>query len=358
MLRLIVYFFKSIYMKRPYGIWLLVILCSCRSTNLVYLSVLQPAPVSLPQNIKTVAVINRSQASKQNKIIDAVDKIMTMEGPNLDKAGAEASINGLTDELWKNNRFAGVKYIPDAGTSNGAAPGSFPFNLSWDIVDQICREDSADAVFALELFDTDTRLSYAANTVSMKTPLGNIPAIEHQANMQTLVKTGWRIYDPQSRTVIDEYAFEKSLHFSARGINPVAAATGLINRKEAVRDAGNQSGHAYALRLIPCWIRVYRDYYVKGTDNFSVACRMARTGNWKGAETLWLKETTNPDRKIAGRACYNMAIISEIDGELDKAIAWAKQSYENYNNKLALGYVNVLKNRKLNDNILQDQQQQ
>jgi len=358
LLRLIVYFFKSIYMKRPYGIWLLVILCSCRSTNLVYLSVLQPAPVSLPQNIKTVAVINRSQASKQNKIIDAVDKIMTMEGPNLDKAGAEASINGLTDELWKNNRFAGVKYIPDAGISNGAAPGSFPFNLSWDVVDQICREDSADAVFALELFDTDTRLSYAANTVSMKTPLGNIPAIEHQANMQTLVKTGWRIYDPQSRTVIDEYASEKSLHFSARGINPVAAAAGLINRKEAVRDAGNQSGHAYALRLIPYWIRVYRDYYVKGTDNFSVACRMARTGNWKGAETLWLKETTNPDRKIAGRACYNMAIISEIDGELDKAIAWAKQSYENYNNKLALGYVNVLKNRKLNDNILQDQQQQ
>jgi hypothetical protein len=345
-------------MKRPFGILLLVILCSCRSTNLVYLSVLEPAPVSLPQNIKTVAVINRSQAGKQNKVIDAVDKIMTLEGPGLDKAGAEASISGLTDELWKNNRFAGIKYIPDAGFNNIAAPGSFPFSLSWDAVDQICREDSADAVFALELFDTDTKLSYTASTVSLKTPLGNVPAIEHQANMQTLVKTGWRIYDPQSRNIIDEYAFEKSLHYSARGINPVVAAAGLINRKEAVMDAGNKSGHAYALRLIPYWIRVYRDYYVKGTDNFTMACRKARTGNWKGAEALWLKETTNADKKIAGRACYNMAIISEIDGALDKAIERAKQSYENYNNKLALDYLNVLKNRKVNDNILQDQQQQ
>ena len=345
-------------MKSPYSLLLLVLLCSCRSTNLVYISVLQPAPVSLPQNIKSVAVINRSQSSRQNKIIDAVDKVMTMEGPNLDKAGAESSINGLTDELWKNNRFAAVRYIADGRFNNEAAPGTFPGTLSWDAIEKICIEDSADAVFALELFDTDTRMSYAANTVSLKTPLGNVPAIEHQANMQTLVKTGWRIYDPQSRTVIDEYASDKSLHFSARGINPVVAAAGLINRKEAVKDAGNQSGHAYALRLIPYWIRVYRDYYIKGTDNFTVACRKARTGNWKGAETLWMKETTNPDRKIAGRACYNMAIISEIDGNLDKAIAWAKQSYENYNNKLALGYLNVLKNRKVEDNILQEQQQQ
>jgi len=185
-----------------------------------------------------------------------------------------------------------------------------------------------------------------------------LPGLEHQANMQTLVKTGWRIYDRQGRNIIDEYSFGKSLNYSAKGINPVVAAAGLINRKEAVKEAGNQTGHTYAQRILPYWIRVYRDYYVKGTDNFSVACRMARTGNWKGAEELWFKETSNANGKIAGRACYNMAIISEINGGLDKAIEWAKKSYENYNNRLALTYVNMLKNRKVNDTILQDQQTQ
>lgn len=334
-----------------------VVFSSCSTTSLVYLSVQEPAPVSLSSDIKSVAVLNRSQVSKQNKVIDAIDKVMTMEGPNLDAAGAEASIMGLTDELWKNNRFAEIKTIKTPETNN-AAPGFFPAPLSWDAVEKICAENNTDAVLALELFDTDTKINYAAIPISLKTPLGNVPVIEHQANMQTLVKTGWRIYDLHGRNILDEYSSGKSLNYSAKGINPVAAAGGLINRKEAVKEAGNQNGHAYALRLIPYWIRVYRDYYIKGSDNFTTGMRMARTGNWKGAEQVWLKETNNASRKIAGRACYNMAIISEINGDLDKAIEWAKKSYENYNNHLALTYVNILKNRKVNDNILQDQARQ
>ena len=346
------------YMKIRMAILLAaVIFSSCRSTNLVYLSVLEPAPVTISPDIKTVAVINRSAVSKQNNIADVIDKVMTMEGPDLDKAGAEASVNGLTDELARNNRFTAIRSSATHFSGN-AAPGFFPAPLSWDEVEKICTENHADAVFSLELFDTDSKINYAVNQVSLKTPLGNIPGLEHQANMQTLVKTGWRIYDRQGRNIIDEYSFGKSLSYSAKGINPVVAAAGLINRKEAVKEAGNQTGHTYAQRILPYWIRVYRDYYVKGTDNFSVACRMARTGNWKGAEELWFKETTNADGKIAGRACYNMAIISEINGELDNAIEWAKKSYENYNNRLALTYVNMLKNRKVNDTILQDQQTQ
>lgn len=333
-----------------------VLLCSCRSTNLVYLSVQEPAPVTISPDIKTVAVINRSQAAASNKVFDAIDKVMTMEGPELDAAGAAASITGLYDELAANNRFTAVK-VPLQQYAASTAPGFFPAPLSWAEVEKICAANHADAVFALELFDTDSKINYAVNQVQMKTPLGNVPGIEHQANMHTLVKTGWRIYDLHGRTILDEYAFNRSLQYSARGLNPVAAAAGLINRKEAVKETGNQNGHAYAQRILPYWIRVYRDYFIKGSDNFSVATRMARTGNWKGAEQQWLKEINNPSAKIAGRACYNMAIICEINGDLDKAIDWAKTSYERYNNKLALSYVNVLKGRKINDRILQEQQQ-
>jgi hypothetical protein len=332
-------------------------LCSCASTNLVYLSVQEPAPVSLPQDIKSIAVVNRSLPSKQNKVLDAIDKVMTMEGPGLDAAGADASITGLYDELWKNNRFTAVKILKDAQTNN-AGPGFFPNPLSWEEVEKICRDNNTDAVFSLELFDTDTKIAYAANPVSLHTPLGNVPGIEHQANMETIVKTGWRIYDPRGRVVLDEYSFGKSLFYSAKGINPVAAAGGLINRKEAVKETGNQSGHIYAQRLIPYWIRVYRDYYVRGSESFAVGKRMARTGNWTGAEEAWKKETNSASRKIAGRACYNMAIISEINGDIEGAISWAQKAYESYNNRLALTYVNILKNRRYRDNILKEQQQQ
>jgi hypothetical protein len=110
------------------------------------------------------------------------------------------------------------------------------------------------------------------------------------------------------------------------------------------------------MRLIPYRIRVTRDYYVKGTDNFRTARRKAQTGNWDGAAAIWKKETTNANSTVAGRACYNMAIICEINGELELGINWAKKAYEEYNNKLALNYIRILKNRQANDELLKQQQ--
>lgn len=333
-----------------------VALYSCSSTNLVYISVQQPAPVTISPDIKNVGIVNRSTIADKNKALDIIDKVLTVEGDSLDRQAAQAGVIGLADELIKNNRFTNVTAFNSIDLRTNV-PGQFPAPLTWDVVEKICREKHVDALFSLELFDTDSKVSYAAVPVSMKTPLGNIPGIEHHANMLTTVKTGWRIYDPVEKSILDEYAIAKDITFTGKGINPVAAAGAIINRKEAVLDVSRKTGQDYAFRLIPYWIRVTRDYYIKGTDNFSIATRKARTGNWDGAAELWKKETTSTSSKIAGRACYNMAIICEINGQLDKAIEWAQKAYENYNNRLALKYVNILKNRKASNNVLNYQQQ-
>lgn len=336
-----------------------VTLYSCSSTQLVYLSVKEPAPVTIPSYIKNIGIINRAlPSSKSNKIIDQVDKVLSLEGKNLDKDGAGASIAGLITELQKDGKFNEVKALDPAGLKT-VGLDVFPASLGWDEVEKICRENKMDALFALEVFDTDSKLSYTANPVNMKVPVvGNVPGIEHQANMLTVVKTGWRIYDPSGKNILDEYAISRQLSFSGRGLNPVAAAAAVMNRNEAVKEVAGQVGQAYGLRIIPFWIRVNRDYYVKGTDNFVIAKRKAQTGNWDEAGKLWEKETNNSDTKVAGRACYNMAIISEINGDMEAAIKWAQRSYENYNNKLALHYVNLLKNRQVKDEIVQNQNAQ
>jgi hypothetical protein len=129
----------------------------------------------------------------------------------------------------------------------------------------------------------------------------------------------------------------------------------LIGRKEAVTDVSIKAGEAYAARILPCWIRVSRDYFVAGNENFVTAKRKAQSGNWDGAAEIWSQETKNTDGRIAGRACYNMAIISEINGDLDGAIQWAQKSYENYNIHLALNYLNILKYRQSQNEILKSQ---
>jgi hypothetical protein len=327
------------------------IFCSCSPTSLVTLSVREPSPVTIPAYFKTIAVVNRSLTTGANKVTDAVDKIFTLEGPNLDRDGSKASIRGLTDELSKDSRFVEIKAPENTGLST-TTPGLFPAPLSWDAVQKICSENNADALFALELFDTDSKISYAADPVKVNTPLGKIPGIYQQATMLTLVKTGWRIYDPAGKNIIDEFAISRQIKYSGRGINPVQAANAIIGRKDAVMEVGNRAGHGYALRIIPFWLRVGRDYYVRGNSNFRIAMRKAQTGNWNEAGDIWMEETKNYKGKVAGRACYNMAIISEINGDLDQAIVWAQRSYENYNNRLALKYVRILKYRKKRIDLL------
>jgi hypothetical protein len=131
----------------------------------------------------------------------------------------------------------------------------------------------------------------------------------------------------------------------------------IAGRKEAVLEVSRAIGQRYASRILPYSIRVQRVYFVRGTNNFKIAKRRAQTGNWNGAAELWEQEVLNPKRKVAGRATYNMAIINEINGDLDAAIGWASKSYADYRNKEALHYLNILKNRKARIQQLQLQQQ-
>jgi hypothetical protein len=173
--------------------------------------------------------------------------------------------------------------------------------------------------------------------------------------MTTSVKTGWRIYDPATRTILDEYTLGRDISSTASGINPLVAASALNGRIEAVKDVSTQAGQAYAARILPYWIRVSRDYFVGGNENFKTAKRKAQSGNWDGAAEIWKQETKDPDGKLAGRACYNMAIISEINGNLDEAIQWAQKSYEDYRIRLALHYLNILNYRKRQNELLKSQ---
>jgi Family of unknown function (DUF6340) len=341
-------------MKKASVLLIIIIACySCSTTNLMSLSVMQPAPVTIPPYIKNIGIVNRSRASDDNKTANAIHNVVSLESNSLITAGAEASISGLADELIKSNRFTEVRPLPVDLRTFGA--GVLPSSLSWNTVEKICSENKMDALFSLEFFDTESKLSYAGTSTSNHTSIVNIPVIEQQVNMLTLVKTGWRIYDPSTRNILDEYLISKDIQISGRGINPLVAAAPLAGRSEAVKQAANQAGQTYACRIVPYWIRVSRCYYVGGDDNFVVAKRMAQTGNWDEAAKLWQQETTNSKRKLAGRACYNMAIISEIHGDVDMAIQWAQKAYENYNTPFALRYVNILRDRKADNATLMNQ---
>jgi hypothetical protein len=136
----------------------------------------------------------------------------------------------------------------------------------------------------------------------------------------------------------------------------LVAVAGLIGRKEAIIDVSNKAGHSYALRIIPFSNRVYRDYFVKGSYNFKIAKRKAQMDMWDEAGQLWEKETNSPKRKVAGRACYNMGIINEINGNVDEALKWVQKSYADYNIRQAKEYSGILENRLFKLQVINEQE--
>ena len=333
---------------------LLLFLFSCGSTNHMTIRVTKPAPVYMPSDINSVGIINRN-LSQNNKTLDYIDKILSAEGGNLDEDASKTAVIGLYDELTANNAFSEVVLIEDLELKSSGLI-VFPATIPWKEVEEICNDNNVDAIFVLSFYDTDSEISYEIDTVSIANPFGiKIPALEHRASISTKIHTGWRIYDPVNKIILDEYLMSNGVTVGGKGINPVKALNTISGRKEAVLDISNKIGHNYALRIFPYKIRVSRDYYVKGTNNFEIAMRRAQAGDWDGAAELWEKEVNNPDGKIAGRACYNMAIINEINGNLDKAVEWATKSYTDYDDKIALKYVRILKYRVRQNRLLEEQ---
>ncbi len=319
---------------------------ACVSTNQLTMTATEPAPVSIPADVKNIGIINRSLPSQGHKTIDQIDKILSVEGKNLDKHGAEAAVISLRDELIAEGRFENIINIEDEAELKKGL-GVLPATLTWDQVEALCDKYAVDVIFSLAYYDTDTKVNYKQTTIQYPNNLGiKVPIPGHEVTLKTLIKNGWRVYDPQSKLILDEYAFNEGIVAVGSGINPIEAVKTVINRKEAVVEHSRNIGNAYARRIRPYRHRVTRNYFVRGTDNFKIAQRRAQTGDWDGAAQLWEQELSHPDEKVAGRAYYNMAISSEINGDLNKAMEYASKSYSDYRNNEAIRYLDILRYRQ------------
>ncbi len=332
-----------------------LLLGSCSATNQLTMSAVEPAPVSLASDVLYVGIINRSLPAEGNSGIDTIDKILSAEGKNLDKHGAEAALASVKSELERLNRFDQVTILEDIPEIRKGL-GVLPATLTWDQVDAICEKYNVDVLFSLAYYDTDTKASAQATEMEIPNAFGvkvKVPAVA--LTLRTNIQNGWRIYDPATKQVLDEYSFNNNLVSSGQGINPIKAVKTIMNRKEEVVETSSHIGDYYAKRITPQSRRVTRNYFVKGTDKFEVAMRRAQSGQWNSAAELWEEEVSNEDAKIAGRACYNMAIINEINGDLNKALEWAQRSYADYEIKEALRYINILKYRISQQRVLNHQ---
>jgi hypothetical protein len=129
----------------------------------------------------------------------------------------------------------------------------------------------------------------------------------------------------------------------------------LPSKRNCINDAGRFAGEMFAVRISPNWVWVTRFYYTKENEEFKTAKQYVKLNDWKGAAKIWQKYTTSLDPKIAGRACHNMALAAEMEGELQVALEWANKAYKLNNKYSDYSYINLLTTRIMQQDKLKEQ---
>jgi hypothetical protein len=328
-------------------------LAACTST--VSLQVMKPAPVTIPANIKSIAIIDRTTPS--NKTANIIEGALSGELPGQDRQAVQKVIDGISYTMQQSPRFE-IKRTNISLTSDGIG-GAMPQPLRWFQVADICRSNNSDAILSLESFDTDFIITNASKQVEKKQADNKtITVTEYTAAGVGKVKLGLRMYDPANKNIIDFYTFDHSSTWNATGNSVKDAIAHLVDRINAVNQVSYTAGNIYAERICPLWFTVNRPFYKKSQKNtdFALAARKADVGDWKTAAEQWKQVlASNPPIKTAGRAAYNIAICYEVLGDLSQAKQWAMKAYSDYNNKNGRNYVSILDQRIWEQEKLQQQ---
>jgi len=333
----------------------LAILSSCKTSS-IYMNVMQPAQISVPKDIKNIGFINRSIASKEKQVRNIVEGFLTEEGIFADRFGSEECLKGVVNSLSNNGVNRYQAHVVTGYQLDGTGTKQWGPMLDWSMVKKICEANKIDALIILEAFDSDNRVSIAAAEKEQKVKESIVKFTEFTANLEVKVETGWRIYDPKNQKIIDQNIFiDHKGGWMGKGGSEKNAIAALPPKIETVKETGYYAGSRYASRISPTWISVSRMYYRKGHDDFKAGERFIKMNEWEEAGKMFIKHTNSPNRKIAGRACYNMALVAEMQDKMNVALDWAKKAYTQYGDKNAPQYVNVLENRIANIKKLQDQ---
>ena len=323
---------------KSHTIFFLILITSfitgCITSTNIEITVLKPAEIALPSNVSTLGIIDRTvfyppDTLLAHKIGEEADEEWFKDLEIVAKESIDGFVAVLADSPRFDYKILESKELEIDDFS------SEPGFLEWEQILKICYEQEVDAMVVLRQVDSyDPYFLFAENTLSFSFAY------------YTYIHNSWRIYDPLTMKIIDEYEYVDTTYREVdENIFEYIFSNGSPDRESEVREASYWAGILYGVRITPLWEDVYRKYYRWGNEASQKAAIFVDNDNWLDAATIWNKETENKNKKIAAKACYNMALASEVMDNLEMANFWAERSQSIQFNKETRIYLVTLRNR-------------
>jgi hypothetical protein len=328
-----------------------IIITSCSTQKAMRIQVLRPAKVTVPQEIKKLAILNRSIPSQ----VSLIEGTLSGEKPLTDKDLSEQCLQSLVETLNTSDRFQVVK-ITEAQPSADPKSLSFSTPLTWEEVDTICQKNDVDGILVLEFYDTDFFIDNPAGAVTQVIQ-GALQGGNKEITVTGIAKTqaGFRVYFSKDKKIAYEDSYRHSKRWVERSFSVQEALSKMIRKSNALMDISQETGNQFALCVVPLYFWENR-VLLKGKRLFKVGERQALSKDWEGALQTWTKIYENSSRpKERAKAAHNIAFAYEVLGDLTNAQKYISKAYVEKGKSVSLEYSNIIDKRVREQEIINEQ---
>lgn len=310
-------------MMKAIHVFLVGLFClnSCVTVSFIELEVLKPTEKNLPETISGLAFINRSLIPQPDSLLKDSTSLPESSPEYLINLASTEAILGISTILADNPKgfIITEEEILETLPNKDLLPmPEFNKVELGEFRDQF----KAGGLISLDYFMIDDELrqetNFALNDGSY------LPYFT--AYIAREVITIWRLYDLETRQLLDDYLLTDTLLFfyHQSSWDPVTARNMILRDRDFVFDtyltAGFQMSLQYAKRIAPYHAIEYRPFFSGRALWLRRSYRNTASGDFSSARHIMLKYTGHENPRKAALAYHNLAVLSEAAGNHEEAL--------------------------------------
>lgn len=332
-----------------FGMALFILFTSC-GVHKMAVDVYRPPEVTIPEDLQRIAVICRLGEIESQDIDNLVEGIFTGQGGFVQQLGAHQATLGAMDYLEYSREIEELFRVKLNFVDTGYC--EMPPPLDQQILDQVKEEYHADAAVVVEYLVpsnqsfAESRRAYEQqkkNEVWENTVVYNVGTVERFiAVLKVELSTGWRLYDLRRNRIVDEYESSDSIFWEVDGSSRRTALSRLPNKSRAVEEVGFMVGEKYALRIVPGWRTVQRTFLTGKRSFYNNIRKKLKRRMYGDMKEIWQQGLRSDNTDIRVTALYNLAILHEMEGDLETSRQLLEEAVELKNFSRARNYLKMI----------------
>ena len=319
---------------------------SCTSLKKIGIEVSVLPEYPIAEDIQSLALLNRSMTSQfANNKTDTLEKVLianklVMDSVFQDSIASDTVIQVAAKALFESGRFDVVvpkdRNIVRSDTERIANP------LNNNFINEICKDFNVDAVLVLEGFAERLTTKYYLNEI--QTP-DNVTK-EYSATTDIIYFSEWRLYRPNDLRPVIRFQIGDSIFWKSYSYSLEDLYVQMPRIKEALNGGGIDAALKMTKYVSPSWVHQSRNYFLTGKPEIDAAVSPIKNNKWEEAAAIWAKYSNVNSKTVRSKVEFNLALASEMTGDIDLAIEWGLKSFKTRYTKAIEVYLKTLDNKR------------